>query len=235
MATRFYFDRTNTPAVSPPTPTAEWEHVLNAIGEPAPVRRLNSPIGSSALNNQSALFDNADDLTNKDACGWQFVSLPLAAQTIAAQTVSLQIQVSEDGAANNLFLTWKIYLIDSSGAAVSGGTLLAIRRDATEMSTTVTNRGDSATTTEVVASSGDRIVVEIGLGGTPTSSGGTDGHNGTFRVGENGASGDLPIDDTTTTTTYNPWINFANTLQFYLPGPPRPTIIRQAVQRAAVR
>ena len=109
MATRFYFDADNAPAVTPPAPAAEWEHTSLAI-----VRKLNSPNAGSAIGGAIYTYDAADDLTNKDALVGQFVSAPLAAQTIAAQTVSLQALMSEGSVATrNLFVAWKIYLIDS--------------------------------------------------------------------------------------------------------------------------
>lgn len=214
MATRFYLDGDNAPAVTPPAPAAEWEHSGQEV-----IGALNSPSsGLASQFNVSSAYDGADDIVDKDAIVLACVSNALAAQTIASQVVSIQIQGKQTNLTNNMFLAWKIYLIDATGAAVAGGTILALRRDGTELTTTITNRGDSATSTEVTASSGDRIVVEVGFGGLPTATAGIDRHSGTAQIGEAGASGDLPVDDTTTDLAYNPWINFANTIMFQYTG-----------------
>lgn len=205
MATRFYLPSSGTADVSP-TVGAEWEH-SNAV------RRPTSPVKSStAIADTSYSPDGADDLTDKDSMFVQFVSIPIAAQTIAAQTMKYALQGSETNAGNNCFVTVKAYVVSNDGATVRG-TLLAIRRDATELATTVTNRTDSATTTSVVASANDRIVFEFGIGGLPTAAGGVQGHNGALRFGDNQGT-DLAENDTDTASTNNPWVEFANDITF---------------------
>ena len=206
MATRLYFPSTGTPDVSPTINNGgEWEH-SNGVRRP-----LVTTVGSSALSTDAYSPDAADHLTDGDALIYQYVLTDkLAAQTISGQTVKWQFQCLEAHANNNLFLTLKIFVCGNDGTIKE--TLLAIRRDATEVATSLTNRGDSATISSATVEDNDRIVVEIGLGGTMTGAGGVQGHNGSIRFGESASSGDLPEDDSTTTTTYRPWLEFANTL-----------------------
>src|SRR3990172_5704494 len=125
MATRFYLPSGGNAAAEPVIGT-EWEH-SNAVRRP-----MNPTKTSSASATTAYAPDAADDLTDGDAMIVQFVSTPLAAQTIAAQTVSLAILAAEDDADNNLFVTWKLYLCSQDGLTIKD-TILAIRRDGTEV------------------------------------------------------------------------------------------------------
>ena len=96
MATRFYFDSTNAPAVSPSAISAEWEHFSQNK-----IRRLNIVKAASALTTNAATYDSADHLVNQDALHFQFVSPPLGAQTIAAQALTIVVKILEANTANN--------------------------------------------------------------------------------------------------------------------------------------
>ena len=61
----------------------------------------------------------------------QFVSAPLAAQTLGAQTVKLQIRGYERLANNNMFVAMGMRVLSPTGAV--RGTVLAVTRDATEL------------------------------------------------------------------------------------------------------
>lgn len=214
MATRFYFPLDTAAAVSP-TVSSEWEHV-----EATPVRRkIVTSADSSTLTTVLIAYDGADDAVDKDALWRQYVSDPIPAQTIPVQTVSAQFQILEAHVANNLFLTIKIFVCSQDGATIKE-TLLAITRDDQEPGTSLINRSFTATTSAANVEANDRIVVEIGLGGTPGSGGGTQGHNGSVRFGCNASSGDLPVDDTQTGTTYRPWLEFADSSLFATPVAP---------------
>ena len=207
MATRFYLPASGAGAVTP-TVAAEWEH-NNAAN-----RRMHPIQTNTAFATTSYSPDAADDLTDRDSMVVQFVSDPLLAQTISAQTLKIQILGNETNAADNLFLTWKVYLCSRTGT--TGSTLLAIRRDGTELVvTTNTNRSDSATSSSQTCSLGDRIVLEVGYGGLCTASGGVQGHNGGLRFGDTGTT-DLAENDTDTGDA-KPWLEFANDLNFELP------------------
>ncbi len=226
MATRCYFPASLVADVSPTISGTDWEHI-----EGTPVRRklvLGSP-DDSTLADQAITFDAADHLVNGDACWRQYVSEPLPAQSLAGN-VKAQFQCSETNAGNNLFVTLKLYVVDAAGSSVTG-TLLAITRDATEAGTSLANRAFGSTAlTNVNLAVNDRLVVEVGLAGTPTAAGGVQGHNGTLRWGGVASSGDLPENDTEAGTTFRPWLEFSQTvLQFqpYIPHPLRAPVLAQ--------
>lgn len=160
---------------------------------------------SSAMTQQT--FADSDS-TNKDILFRQYISDPIAAQTLTAQAVKLQIRGSETSTNNNLFLSWVLRVLSNDGTVVRG-TMVAINRGATELATSLTNRADSATSTQVVAESGDRLVLEVGTGGDPTA--GSD-HSGSISIGDDSGT-DLPEDETTTAAN-NPWMEYAGTIVF---------------------
>lgn len=213
MATRWYFGSSGTPSASPTiNPGGEWEHANTAR------RPLRATLGTSTVSGGLYAPDAADHLVDGDSLVFHFISdEQLAAQTISAQALKWQFQMQESNAANNLFMTIKVYLVNSDGSSV-GDTILAIQRDGTELPTSFTNRGDSGTSSVANANDGDRIVVEVGFGGTPSASGGVQGHNGNVRIGEDASSGDLPEDNAETGTTFRPWLEFANSLTFKSSG-----------------
>lgn len=204
MATRFYFPASGAAAVSPAISAVDWAHI-NVLRRP-----LNAVNGGSAIATTTYSPDAADHLVAGRAHVAQFVSDVLPPQTIAAQLVKLQVRAAETIATNNLFLNWKIYAVTEDGQSVLG-TLLAVRADGTEVGTVLTNRADSATTSAFSSVVNFRLVVEIGLGGTPTASASVDGHNGSMSFGENAAT-DLPEDDAST-AALNPWVQFSQNLE----------------------
>lgn len=225
MATRFYLPETLAGQVTPPAPTADWEHINTG----PPVRFLLRAPDASALTSTAYTPDAADHTVDQDACHRQYVSEALAAQTITGN-IKAQLQCFEGNAGNNLFLTLKVLVCTNSGGSTVG-TALAITRDTTTelTTTTATNRNFPSTAlTSTGVSAGDRLVIEIGVGGLPVAAGGTQGHNATLRWGCDASSGDLPEDDTQTGTTYRPWIEISTNLRF-LGDETRPAITQQAM------
>jgi hypothetical protein len=210
MATRFYFPSSGAPpATASLNSGGEWEHNSgnNRVFHAGATE-------STALTNLAYTPDGADHLVNADALVCFFQSREtLSAQTISAQTISGQFQCFEANAANNLSLTIKIMIFSKDGVTPKE-TILAITRDASEVFTSLRNITYSQASTAATVETGDRICIEIGLGGTPTAAGGVQGHNGTIRFGESAAGGDLPVNETETGTTFRPWLEFANTLSF---------------------
>lgn len=208
MATRFYISTAAAP-VSPIAPGAEWEHVSSNADV-----ALLVVADSSTLTTTAFTPDSADDLTNKDSMHRQCVSAPLAAQTISGN-VTAQFQALEANAGNNLFLTMVFKVISNDGT-IERATLLAITRaPGAEFTTSLRNTTfDSVALTNYTCIAGDRILIEVGQGGTCTAAGGTQGHNGSLRIGCSASSGDLLVNETEAGTTYRPWIEFANTLTF---------------------
>lgn len=213
MATTFYFPQTGNSDVTPPAPVGSttWEHINPSL----PILAMVRTPDSSTLTTTAYAPDAADDLTDKDSCHRQYVSEPLAAQTFSGN-VTGQFQCFEELANCNLFLSMKIYLVTSAGALRTG--LLNITRStASEANTSIRNLTFPSTALIASQSSliNDRLVIEIGLGGSITSgTGGVVGHNGSLRFGCNASSGDLPVDNTTTTATFRPWVQFSGTISF---------------------
>ena len=175
---------------------------------------------TSALTTVAQTPDAADHLVAGDTSFFQGVSEPLAAQTIAAQTITFTMQGLEANGNNNLFGQLWIGVVSNDGTTPLA-TLLAKTAGTLELNTTLPSRSGPATTTAYTITAGQegaRLVVEISLVGTPTATGGVQGHNGSLRFGGNGAGGDLLANDTQTGTTLNPWLEFANTLTFLSRG-----------------
>jgi hypothetical protein len=209
MATRLYFSDTAAAQVTPPAPTADWEHI-NSV-----TRLLVNAPDASALATTAYTPDAADDLTDKDAMHRQYVSEPLDAQTLSGN-VTGQFQCSETFANDNLFLTLKILVCNNSGSATQATLLAITRATSLEIATSLTNRTFPSTATSSFACAlGDRLVVEVGAGGNITSgTGGVIGHNASIRWGCSASGGDLAVNETETGTTFRPWIEFANTFTF---------------------
>lgn len=197
--------------MSPVIASADWEHI-NTVRRPCDDAKANTAEASTAYSP-----DAADHLVNGDSHFVQFISLrKLKAQTISAQTVKLQVQGSETNAGNNCFVTMKIWCAAVDDLA-NLGTIVNMARDGTELTTSRTNRAHSVTSSSVTTTEDSWLVIEIGIGGTPTGAGGVQGHNGTLWFRDDSAT-DLPEDDTDTTTTKNPWVEFTNTLLFESSG-----------------
>jgi hypothetical protein len=200
MSTRFYLPSSGSAPVTPAY-DANWDNTTFAGRLPCHDSKQSTAMATVA--------DNVNIKTNEDHLYRQWISGPITAQTLSAQTLKLQIRAAESNAAADLYASISVRVVSNDGNTVRG-TILTLVRDSTEFASTLTNRGYSATTTQVVASANDRIVIEIGQGGDPT--GGGNHNDGTLRIGDTAAS-DLPENDTAT-DDYNPWVQFANTISF---------------------
>jgi hypothetical protein len=204
MPTRLYFDADAEPGLSLAAPTG-WGHSDQAVP-----RRLNRSRAGSAMVFPTLVYDVAAHLVDTDALHRRYVSPPLNGQTIIAQAVDLVVAARELSANNNLFVAWRVYLVNVSGDPVVGGELVALRRDGTEVnSTTIFSRHDSAVTAPVTAVAGHRLCVEIGVGGLPVATG---THNGQMRWGD-GSANDLATSPSSSADD-NPWIEFAGAITF---------------------
>lgn len=215
MATRFYLPLDLAAAVTPPAASggAEWEHI-NTVSRSL----LLSPDGST-LTTTAYTPDGADDLTNRDSMHRQYVSDPLGLQAISGNFTG-QLQCLEAHANNNLFLAVKILVCSFDGTSTRATLLALTRATSLELGTALTNRTfpSTALSSYTIVNPGDRLVVEIGLGGNiTTSAGGVQGHNGSIRWGCSAGGGDLAVNETETGTTFRPWIEFSQNLEFWLP------------------
>jgi hypothetical protein len=201
MATRFYLPLSGTAAVSPSYSNQAWGDTTIAARHAAVTTRINSTMTDVEFP------DDGDD-TDKDILVRQHVSDPIAAQTISAQTIKFQIRGAEPFSVNNLYTSIAIYVVSNDGSTVRG-VILSLSRDTSELALYLENRQFSATSSQVVAQSGDRIIIETGFGGNPNNN---QDHAGTLSYGDDSTT-DLG-ENNTDTAAYNPWVEFANTLDF---------------------
>jgi hypothetical protein len=201
MATRFYLPSTGTIDVIPSF-GAGWT-TTGAIRLPCfPFKK-----GTAMTTLSFADANNA----NLDALLIQYISPCMEAQTLSSQSIALQIRALERIANNNLFTSLMVRVVSEDGTVVRG-TPLALTRDTLETTTTLVNRRLLvASSIQVVAQEGDRLVIEIGAGGDPANTGGAD-HDFSFRVGDAAAS-DLAADDASTLDN-NPYVEFGGNITF---------------------
>jgi hypothetical protein len=204
MATRFYLPSTGTAGASP-TVCADWDYSVSAF-----IRRATVTTKISSAFSTISLDGNSDS-NDTDYCYVQWVSAPIAAQTISAQTVDWVVSLFEENARANQYLAICIRVVSGDGNTVRG-TVVALTRDNTELATSQSSRYHSATSSSVSASAGDRIVIEIGTGGNPEVGAGGDSHDADVRIGDNSAT-DFG-ESGSETSDYCGWVEFANTITF---------------------
>lgn len=191
---------------------------------PAVLRRnLLVANDTSALTNVAYAPDAADHLVVGDSLNSQFVSFPMSAGITFTngETIKWALQCLEVHANNNLALRLWIGIYSLDGTTLQRE-LLPKTDTPPEMATTLTNRFNSTTQSGATYTTayGDRLVIETSAQGTPgPAAGGTQGHNASVRYGCAG-TGDLPEDDTSTSTTLNPWIEFVPNITFAGAIPP---------------
>lgn len=209
MATRFRFPASGAAPVSP-----AFQSYTHATGLSTPRRNLPTA-DTTALATQALAPDAADHLVAGDTLFAQFISAPLAAQAFTAgDAFDMALQALEANAGNNLQVQVWIGIVSNDGTTALA-TLRSKVLEGAEVNTALRNTYFSSTLSgSYTTSGGERLVVELSMSGTPTGAGGVQGHNGSLRLGGNGAGGDLPENDTDTGTTLNPWIEFANTITF---------------------
>lgn len=214
MATRFYLENDVTalsPAGGQPTLTpafdAAWGVTTNAVRRWLTTTKLGTTIANSAgYAETSAAAVNV--------LFAQFISAPLAAQTISG-TVKGQMRALENATDADGRAQVVIWVVKPDGS--SRGTLLAADASAlsSEFATSLTNRKfplaaiSPATLTSTAVSAGDRLVVELGWRAhnvTATSK------SATFSYGT--SSGTDLAEDETTTAANNPWLELSGTVTF---------------------
>jgi len=150
---------------------------------------------------------NDNSSVDKDILFIQFISAPIKAQTIASQIVDSVVMGLETHYTNNLYLTLVIKIMSGDGLTLRG-TILALTHDGTELDWDIlTSRYFSATSTEVIAQEGDRVVVEIGVGGNPSYD-----HDSSLRFGDPTGSTDILEVDNDENTAHCPWVAFTNAI-----------------------
>jgi len=206
MATRLYLQSGETPPITPAY-GSNWDNTTTAIRSTADTTKQSTTMTTISK-------DGDGDAADTDHLYLQFTGPALAAQTLAAQSVKLQMRLMEENARANQYMALEVRVHQSDGSL--RGTLFSLTRDTTELATSLTNRGMSGTTSELEVYDGDYPVVEIGTGGDPATGAGGNSHDGDLRYGDASAS-DLPENDTST-DDYNPWVEFAGDWSWYSAG-----------------
>jgi hypothetical protein len=222
MATRFYYESNaiSTPngagvIALPIAPAFDGSWEANPT-----VRRYWLTTDKWGTDRTELTASSTQNTGTYDVAIAQFISAPLAAQTIDGN-VKGQIQARESAADADLRAQIVIRVVSNDGTSVIG-TLLA--SDAAALSSewnnsSVTERNakfplaasSPATLTSTAVSAGDRLVVEIGYRAHNTLNA---ARTGTLAIGSAGSSGDLAENETETTATYTPWLEFSDTITF---------------------
>lgn len=210
MATRLYLVATDAPPVSP-TFDASWETTTSAVRRTLALTKYG-PVQQEA----SALTATTNTPAGAvDRLLAQFVSAPLSANATISGAIKGQIMANESNAAADLRMQAVIWVRKADGT--SRGTLIASNAGAlaSEWATSGTNRkiplGGSTIPTSVNALTTDRIVVELGFRKHESA---TTSRTGTIQFGNPTGGTDFPEDETDTTGTKVPWIEFADNLTF---------------------
>lgn len=201
MATRFYFDPTNTPSISPSF-DASFEQNATAVRRKLIYKNTASSL--IALANSAAF--TIPITTTQDCLGVQFVSDPLPAQRINASNLfTFVMGVLESALTANATLAVVVRIVDSAGTA--RGTLFSVYGTGLEYAVSRETRIVSASAlTALTILSGDRLVVEVGVRATAPSAATTF----TLRLGFNAAT-DFAL-TAALTTDLNPWCEFSENL-----------------------
>lgn len=214
MATRLYLPQTGAAPVSP-SYSAAWNKTSDSDRIKAVLVRLNTTFtGRSGTQ----LTGGPNFILLR-----QYVTDPLDAQTISG-TIKGQLKAIQNNGTLSATLAVLVKVVSNDGLTTLA-TLVSIA--ASQLATvppefptgTATNRKfkNSSDVSDIPISSyacavGDRIVIEIGYRENDTST--NTARNATLTFGDAGAS-DLAEDETSTAAN-NPWIQFSNSLQFYV-------------------
>lgn len=215
MPTRFYFQGTGTPAISPAYNTAGDYNVSNWNDTSGAVRRTMKTTKQNIANTIFSESSNSDSGSYRVLLA-QFVSDPLAEQTLGG-TVSGWIGTRESNTAADMFVYSILKQVSSTGTLKA---VLAVASDSSGSEfTTSTNyvaRNLFRQTTTVTMISadiadGDRLVYEVGYKREATV---TNSYTGYIRVSDNQAS-DVTSNGASTTSA-DTWMEFSETV--YMQG-----------------
>jgi hypothetical protein len=207
MARRCYFG-TETPIVSPTLATAGW------TGTGSAVRRTLEFEQRSDHVQEILAVAGATAGARTDYLVAQYTSQPLDVNQTITGTITGQVMAAMGVNASGKGVA-QVFVWVMKADGTSRGTLLAFNAtDASEFTTTRTNRqfprGGALALSSVAALAGDRIVVEIGWSKFENA---TTSRSVALLLG-NPSGTDLPQDQTDTTQTKVPWIEFSQNLTF---------------------
>lgn len=221
MATRFYYETADPPLPGAQVPAIPITPAFDGSWESVPVANRRWLTTEKFNTDYDEISASSTQNTGTYDVAWaQFISAPLAAQTISG-TVKGQLQARENNADADMRAQIVIRVITADGTTVVG-TLLAsdgaaLSSEFGSSSVTETNRkfplaaSSPAALTSTGVSAGDRLVVEVGYRAHNTLNA---ARTGVMGYGSGGSSGDLPEDETQTGSTWAPWLEFSGTITF---------------------
>jgi hypothetical protein len=212
MATRFYLPSANTTPAYTPTPRG-WNNTANAGAA------QETDITKAGDSDQAYVQISCNTTSGLQYhLARQFVSKPLAAQTISG-TLTASIKCYESGNSANSCLSIGVYLIDSSGAYKS--TLISPNQCTDSMAsprefTTAAGSRRLYNTSETLGiaygstsiAAGDRLVIEVGFVETATSA----SYYSRIYFGD-GETADLSYAEADTGVE-NGWVEFTSDISF---------------------
>ena len=212
MATRFYMPSSGTAGASP-SPSASWGATAGTSRVPTSTTKSNTAFDSSGTYTETSTTNGINVL------GRQFVSAPLAAQTISG-TFSLVVACLESSTNANASLQAIVRVVSNDGSTVRG-TLYAGHSAANtttagalgqEMATSGTTRIMNAVALSLVTlQEGDRIVVEVGGRFANTTA---TAMAQTFQWGDPSSASDYALTAGNTSLAPAAWFEFSQNLVF---------------------
>ena len=210
MATICYLPSSGSAAVSPTASGTDWTLHINTISRP-----LNFTRGNTALTTLAYNPDGAAHLVAGTAMLAQFVSQILPPQAIAAQQIAIGLRCLEALATNNLTLRTKIYGCNVAGSS-NLGNILPTASGTVEYGTSISGICNAYAGSAVTFNEPWRLVVELGSGGTPTTTG---THNASMAFGDPMATGAFNFPQSADTTACTPILVFSNDIITSFGGP----------------
>lgn len=206
MATRFHFQDTTVPSISPAF-DASWEQTGGA--DRRVLVRKGTQTVLTALANQAA--QTVPITTTQQILSRQYLTEPLPSRVRIEGTFSIILRGLENASTNNAYLAYVLRLLSSDGSIVRGTLASQMSTTgATEwLSTAATRIFSAVAITAITAEQGDRICLEIGGHAQAPAAAGSYTH----RYGNNAAT-DFAL-TSALTTDLNPWCEFSANLYNY--------------------
>lgn len=213
MATRFYLPASGASPVTT-TPSSSWDTTTGFDSIFTNVGKSGTTLANGTAR---AKVSQAGAQNRLDR---QYISAPIAAQTISVGTFSAVIRGQLSTTAGDAWLQIIIRVVSNNGStqrgviyagstASSAGASTTDGPENQEFDTVMETRIKNAlTTTSVTAQSGDRVVIEVGFRAVTANT-----NTVTFNYGDVGATADLATTAGATTAGI-PWVELSQTLTF---------------------
>lgn len=157
MATRFYFDDTIAPLISPAF-DAGWEQIGAANRRFSPRKGLVSSL--STLTNK---VDTVPITTTQQILSRQYLTEPIPYPVRISGTFSMVLRTLESATTANAFLAFVLRLLSQDGGTIRGTLASSMTNAGTEYAATAATRIFSAIAlTPITAQPGDILCLEVG-------------------------------------------------------------------------